>query len=277
MIKDIIVNVELKKSRDSVCDYAISVAKSFDAYLAGVAFGGFIDVPNYFMPELPPYVFDEVLNESNQLAVAALERFEAAAKRCALSMECRLDTESNSSPAGNFSAMARCFDLSILMQFDESSGLDNGLLIESTLFDSGRPIIIVPFVQKKGLVLERVICCWDGSNAAARAINDSLPFLKKAAATELFIVTNEKTEGVNGVQGSDMANHLARHGVKVEAAALPGADADVANVILSYAAERAANMIVIGGYGHSRLREFILGGATRGILSAMTVPVFMSH
>ncbi len=277
MIKDIIVNLELEKSRDSVCDYAISVAESFDAHLAGVAFGGFIDVPNYFMPGLPAYVFDDVLNESNQLAAAALERFEAAAKRRALSIECRLDIESNSSPAEKFSAMARRFDLSIVMQFDESNGPDNSLLIESALFDSGRPMIVVPFIQKESLVLERVICCWDGSSAAARAINDSLPLLKKATTTELFIVMNEKTEGVNGLRDFDMANHLARHGVKVEIITLPGADIDVANVILSHAADRAASMIVMGGYGHSRLREFILGGATRGILSTMTVPVFMSH
>jgi len=277
MIKDIIVNLELNKSRDSVGDYAISVAESFDAHLVGVAFGGILGVPNYFMPGLPPYVFDDALRESNQLASAALERFEAASKRNALSIECRLDTESNSSPAANFSEMARHFDLSIVMQSDESSDIDSSLLIESTLFDSGRPMVIVPFIQKEIMVLERVICCWDGSSAAARAINDSLPFLKKADVTELFTVASEKTEGANGLRGTDMANHLARHGVKVEMAALPGADMDVANVVLSHAADCGASMIVMGGYGHSRLREFVLGGATRGILSTMTVPVFMSR
>jgi len=277
MIKDIIVNLELNRSRDGVCDYAISVAESFNAHLVGAAFAGILSVPNYFMPGLPPYVFDEALRESNRLASEALERFESLAKRRGLSIECRLDAENNSSPAENFSAMARHFDLSIVMQSDESRDLDNGLLIESALFDSGRPMVIVPFIQKGGLDLKRVICCWDGSSAAARAINDSLPFLKKAAATELFIVTNEKTEGANGLCGVDMASHLARHQVKVEVAALPGADVDVANVILSHAADCGASMIVMGGYGHSRLREFVLGGATRGILSTMTVPVFMSH
>jgi nucleotide-binding universal stress UspA family protein len=275
MIKDIIVNIELERSRDGVYEYAISVAELFDAYLLGIAFGSLISIPNYFVPELPPHALDDMLQYSNRLAAAAVERFEASTKRSALSAECKLDKEINSSQAENFSTMARHFDLSIVMQSDEN--IDNGQLIESALFDSGRPMIVVPFIQRGGLTTERIICCWDGSSAAARAINDSLPILKKAAAVELFTVTNEKTDGKNGSRSTEMANHLARHGVRVELTALPGADTEVANVILSHAADRAAGMIVMGGYGHSRLREFVLGGATRGILSTMTVPVFMSH
>lgn len=277
MIKDIILHLEREKSRDSVRDYAISVAETFDAHLAGVAFGGIISIPSYIMPGLPPYIPEDWLKESNQLAAAAVERFEAAAKHSRLSVECKLDTECNSSPAGNFSAMARRFDLSIVMQSAENIGLDNNLIIESALFDSGRPVIVVPFIQKGGLMLDRILCCWDGSSAAARAINDSLPILKRTAEVELFIVTNEKTKRESEFGGADMANHLARHDVRVRVTALPGEDSDVANVILSYAADCTANMIVMGGYGHSRLREFVLGGATRGILSTMTVPVFISH
>ena len=174
MIKDIILNLETEKSRDSVCGYAISVAEAFDAHLAGVAFAGRGVVPSYFMPGVPPYVLDDVLRDSNQQAAAALERFEAAAKRSALSVECRLDTENGFSPAQSFSTMARRFDLSIIMQSDDTNGPANDLLIEAALFDSGRPMIVVPYIQKGGLEVERVVCCWDGSSAAARAINDSL-------------------------------------------------------------------------------------------------------
>lgn len=277
MIKDIILNLETEKSRDSVCGYAISVAEAFSAHLAGVAFAGRGVVPSYFMPGVPPYVLDDVLRDSNQQAAAALERFEAAAKRSALSVECRLDTENGFSPAQSFSTMARRFDLSIIMQSDDTNGPENDLLIEAALFDSGRPMIVVPYIQKGGLKVERIVCCWDGSSAAARAINDSLPILRRAALVELFIVTNEKTKGGNEFRGADMANHLARHDVKVEMTALPGADSDVANVILSHVADCGGDMLVMGGYGHSRLHEFILGGATRGILATMTVPVFISH
>ena len=151
------------------------------------------------------------------------------------------------------------------------------VLIEATLFESGRPVIVVPYIQKEGPNLGRIVCCWNGSRAAARAINDALPLLQKAPAAELLIVANEKTGSEREVRGVEIASHLARHGIKVEVEILPAADVDVANVILSRVADCSASMIVMGGYGHSRFREIILGGATRGVLTAMTVPVFISH
>jgi nucleotide-binding universal stress UspA family protein len=173
--------------------------------------------------------------------------------------------------------MARRYDLSVVMQSDNSNGVYNDVLIEATLFESGRPVIVVPYIQKEGMNLDRIVCCWDGSRAAARAINDALPLLQKARTVELLIVTNKKTGNERELRGVEIGSHLARHGIKVEVEILPAADIDVANVILSRVAECSASMIVMGGYGHSRVREFILGGATRGVLTTMTVPVFISH
>jgi nucleotide-binding universal stress UspA family protein len=273
VIKDIILYLERKKARDAVRDYAISIAEAFDSHLAGVAFVNGVGSANYLMPGIPADILENMLAESQKAASDAVGRFEAATKRSLLSAEPRLVTESEVPSFEVFSKIARCFDVSIVMQSDD--GNDNDLLIEETLFDSGRPIIVVPYVQKDLLKLDRVICCWDGSRAAARAVNDALPLLKKAATVELFVVTNDKTEGV--LPGADIGNHLTRHGFKVEVESTPAADIDVADAILSHVADRSADMIVMGGYGHSRLREFVLGGATRGILSTMTVPVFMSH
>jgi nucleotide-binding universal stress UspA family protein len=150
------------------------------------------------------------------------------------------------------------------------------LIIEATLFGSGRPILIVPYIQKAPLTLGRVMACWDGSRSAARAIADALPLLARAKAVEIFTVTGEAGKS-SEVEGADLAHHLARHGLKVEVERQVARDIDVASVILSHAADRSADLIVMGGYGHSRLREFVLGGATRGILASMTVPVLMSH
>ena len=176
-----------------------------------------------------------------------------------------------------FSEMARCFDLSIVMQSDDNNGINNSILIEAALFDSGRPLIVVPCTQKDRLKLDRVVCCWDGSRTAARAINDALPLLRKANAVEMFIVENEKTTNEQILRGAEIGRHLGRHDIKVEVKTVLAADTDVASAILSHVAEGSASLLVMGGYGHSRLREFVFGGATRGILSAMTVPVFMSH
>jgi len=144
------------------------------------------------------------------------------------------------------------------------------------LFDSGRPVIFVPYIQKSGLKLDRVMLCWDGSRAATRAINDAMPFLEKAKQVELVIVSS-KAGKANELTGADMGQHLARHGLKVEVKRITSPDIDVTSTILSYAADSSADMIVMGGYGHSRLREFILGGVTRGLLETMTVPTLMSH
>jgi len=118
--------------------------------------------------------------------------------------------------------------------------------------------------------------CWDSSRNAARAIADALPFLKRGKMIEIVMVASGggKTDELPGV---DLGEHLARHDLKVDVKRLVATDVDVANVILSHAADCGADFIVMGGYGHSRLREFVLGGATRGILESMTAPVLMAH
>ena len=277
MIKDVILNLERHKSRDCVRDYAITVARTFNAHLAGVAFADGANIPVFIVSGqmsigLPPNVIADILAENEEAARSAIQRFEAAVKGSLLSVEHRLVEV----PA-SFSEMARRYDLSVVMQSDNKNGVNHDILIEAALFESGRPVIVVPYIQKEGMNLDRIVCCWDGSRAAARAINDALPLLQKARAVELFIVANEKTGNGREIRGVAIGSHLARHGIKVEVVTLPAADIDVANVILSRVADCSASMIVMGGYGHSRFREFILGGATRGVLTTMTVPVFISH
>lgn len=149
------------------------------------------------------------------------------------------------------------------------------LVIEAALFDTGRPVLLVPYIQETGLVLDRVMVCWDGSRSAARAVGDALPFLARAKAVEVVVVGDRLKS--DEMPGADIAHHLARHGLAVELKRIIAADAEVASVLLSHAADSTANFMVMGGYGHSRLREFVLGGATRGVLSQMTVPTLMSH
>ena len=107
-------------------------------------------------------------------------------------------------------------------------------------------------------------------------MRDAMPLLKKAKDVEVVIVATGRAK-TDEVTGADLGQHLARHGLKVDVKRITSPDIDVASTILSYAADSSADMIVMGGYGHSRLREFVLGGATRGILESMTVPVLMSH
>jgi nucleotide-binding universal stress UspA family protein len=277
MIKDLIVNLEHKITRDPARDFAITIAETFDAHVAGVAFAYTPDFPGYATLEIRSEIVAQMIAESEKIALAAIDRFDAAARRSLVSAEHRLIKAIGAPAPLILATLARRFDLSVFMQ-SEPDGVDNDDMIETALFRSGRPVMVVPYIQKDGLKLDRVVCCWDGSPAAARAINDALPLLVKATTVELLIVVNEKTSNENNViRGVEIGTHLARHDVKVEVETVPAADIDVASAILSYVADDSATLIVMGGYGHARLREVMLGGVTRDMLKSMTVPVFMSH
>src|ERR1700704_3964388 len=277
MIKDIIVNLEHQVARDPARDCAISIAEVCDTHLAGVAFAYTPEFPGYVMMEIPPDIVAQMIAESEKSAMAAIERFDAAAKRSLISAEHRLLRTLGGEAPTILGPLARRFDLSVFIQ-SEPGRVDNDDMIETALFQSGRPLIVVPYIQKDGLELERVVCCWDGSRAAARAFNDALPLLTRANTVDLLIVLSEKTNSENKeVRGVEMAKHLARHDVKVQLERIPAPDIDVTSAILSYVADNSGTLIVMGGYGHSRLREIILGGVTREMLKSMTVPVFMSH
>ena len=277
MIKDIIVNLEHKIARDPARDFAISIAETFDTHVVGIAFGYAPGLPGYAMLEIPPDIMAQMIAESEKIALAAIERFEAAARRSLVSAEHRLLKSIGADAPLLLSTLARRFDLSVFMQ-SEPDGVDNDDMIETSLFESGRPLIVVPYIQKEGLNLDHMVCCWDGSRAAARAINDALPLLVKAMTVDLLIALNEKTNSAgNEIRGAEIAKHLARHDVKVQIVTVPAPDIDVTNAILSYVADVSGTLIVMGGYGHARLREVILGGVTRDMLKTMTVPVFMSH
>jgi nucleotide-binding universal stress UspA family protein len=125
---------------------------------------------------------------------------------------------------------------------------------------------------------KHVIVAWNVSREAARAANDALPFLVAADRVDVMCVNaSSAKEGDADLPGADLCLHLARHGVKAEAHSLAASDVDTGNLLLSRAADRGADLIVMGAYGHARWREVVLGGVTRELLGQMTVPVFMSH
>jgi nucleotide-binding universal stress UspA family protein len=137
-------------------------------------------------------------------------------------------------------------------------------------------VLVVPYIQRAGLTLDHVMLCWDGSRSAARAAGDAMPFIRRSNLVQIVVVGSEVAKS-DEIRGADIASHLARHGAKVELNRINTTETDVAGIILSQAADESADLLVMGGYGHSRVREFILGGVTRGILSSMTLPTLMSH
>lgn len=276
MIKDLVVNLAVGESRGDPGAYAVSVAEAFGAHVAAIAFAHDPVIPATLMGGVPADFIESQRAEAEAAASTAITRFEEAARRAGVSAESRLLAASIAEASDQFSRITRRFDLAVVGQAEPEKASPEELIAESALFGGGRPILIVPYIQKASLELGKVLVCWDGSRAAARAAGDALPFLSRADDIEVLIVAGERGKG-DEIPGADVGQHLARHGLKVDVKRIVAGDTDVANTILSYVADSAADLIVMGGYGHSRLREFILGGVTRGILEAMTVPTLMSH
>jgi nucleotide-binding universal stress UspA family protein len=274
MIKDIVVNLKVGAKANSASDYAISVTAALDAHLTGVVFLYAPIVPTsagYVPPEL------EVIGRHNQTAIeAARESFTTASTRAGIKAEPLTLSASLVSAGDQFGQIARRFDLAVVGQAEPETNPVYENIIEAALFDSGGPLIIVPYIQKAPLTLDHVMVCWDGGRAAARAIRDAMPFLRRAGGIEVVIVTNERGKQ-DQIERADIGAHLARHGLNVKVKRTPVGDVDVADMLLSHAADEGVDFIVMGGYGHSRLREFVLGGVTRSMLRTMTVPVLMSH
>jgi nucleotide-binding universal stress UspA family protein len=123
---------------------------------------------------------------------------------------------------------------------------------------------------------ERVLVAWNGTRESTRAVHDALPMLVRAHSVAVMEV-NPKPDETPRIAGADMATHLARHGVRAEVSSIVADEIDVGDAILSRGADLGADLVVMGAYGHSRLREFAFGGVTRHVFKHMTVPVLMSH
>ena len=277
MIKDLVVHLSCVGQPEAAGPFAISIAETFGAHVSGVAFSYEPVIPPTIMGSIPASLIEQQRVENDKAASDARAKFDAAAGRAGVSFDSRVLTASLPGSADRFGEIARRFDLSVVGQAEP--GLLAGaqeLVAETALFASGRPVVLVPYIQKTGLKLDRIMVCWDASRTAARAVADALPLLGRAKAIDVVMIASERPKS-DDIPGADIGLHLARHGLKVEVKRIVATDSDVASTILSHAADTSADFIVMGGYGHSRLREFVLGGATRGILSAMTVPVLMSH
>jgi nucleotide-binding universal stress UspA family protein len=278
MIKDVLINLTIGAKHDAALDYGVAVAAELDAHACAVAFAWEPVIPTSVMGGMVSVdIIEAQRTENEKAASAAVAAFDASAKRAGLSAETHVVTATVAGAADTFGRMGRRFDLSIACQADpDDTASVEDMIIEAALFQSGRPVIVVPYIHRGGLKLDRVMVCWDGGRTAARAIGDAMPLLERAKAVDVVMVTGEEGKW-DQVPGVDMGHHLARHRLKVDVKRIPPNEGDVEGTLLSYAADIGADMIVMGGYGHSRLREFILGGVTRGMLKSMTVPCLMSH
>jgi len=160
---------------------------------------------------------------------------------------------------------------------DEITGVERDF-VEQVVMAVGRPVIVLPAKGDARISLAEIVVGWDGGREAARAAFDALPLLKQAQKVRVVRIDPQKDPTLRGsVAGADLAETLARHGIKAEAQGYPTDGLDEGQALMRCAEDTGAGLIVMGAYGHSRLAEFIFGGATRFVLTRMTRPVLMSH
>ena len=280
MIRDILVHVDPSRDRRSpgiAADYALSLAAQHEAHVRGHMAGLWTAVAATTFADVPASLIDSEQREAEHQALQARMVFEEAARLAGVSCESHVITGDSAIVVDAFTMGARVSDLTVVAQDEpESSGL-RSLLIESTLFDSGRPVLIVPYVFRGAFAARRVLVAWDHSRAAARALHDALPLIRKAEFVQIVTVERGgRGRDETDVPSADVGAHLARHGLTVDIHRIPGEEVTVADALLSYAVDSDADLLVMGGYQHSRLREMLLGGTTRGGLQSATVPVLMS-
>ena len=211
----------------------------------------------------------EALSRSNGERLAAL--VDSEGKQLGVPLELgKLRAERRAGPA--LAKAARTFDCTFIAADPESP--DQALATEEILFQSGGPAIVFPAGAEPS-ALDTVAVAWDAGRASARALRDALPVLKRARRVVILSVTDDKE--IASDAGADAAAFLAAHGVTATTATIARGASSIGDALQNRAIEQGAGLLVMGAYGHSRLRDFVLGGATKSILAAPKLPVLMSH
>ncbi len=276
--KTILVHADKSRHAAERFQIAAQIALLSNAHLIGAAMTGlsaYTHRVSVVGAEASGLAFE--LDLLQKRAESALQEFEQRVQGIGVhSIEARLI---NDEAGDGMSKQARYCDLLVIGQTDpdEMSPAVLPDFPEYVVLHSGRPVLIVPYMGHFKSVGSKVLIAWDGSLEATRAVTSAIPLLQRASLVTVAVFNAASHRQTRGEQvGADIALYLARHNVRVEVAPQT-TDIDVGNALLSLAADSDADLIVMGGYGHSRLREILLGGVTRTVLKTMTVPVWMCH
>jgi nucleotide-binding universal stress UspA family protein len=277
MFRNILVHIPSERPVRPVIEVAIALTMARRSHLDAVAIGyesmGGVGMLVGSGGAAIAAVVGAEQERAQERADAAISVFEVEAKLAEIAYGIRSFAAIPAEAGEAIGALARLYDMTIVLQPDSSKSSYDNDIPEAVLFNSGGPMLIVPYIHKGPLDTHHVGIAWDGSRLAARALRDAMPFLMGAKAVTVIAVNEEAGEA----SSDQLAGNLARRGIAARVQRLAVERGDVQAAILSIAAESNMGLLVMGGYGHSRLHERILGGVTRGMFESMTVPVQMSH
>ena len=278
MLKNILVQIPSERLIRPVVDGAISLAVSYAAHLHAISVGyetTSVGLPVDVGGAAVAAVFEIERERALARANAAISVFEIEARNAGIAYNSLAMASVPADAAASVIALARLHDLTVVLQPEPEHQTFDNVMPQEILFESGGPVLFIPYTHKGPLEAKRIGIAWDGSRLAARALRDAAPFLTRAQA--ITIISVNEVQAPAEASAKVVSAHLARYGATVR---IQQMDADRANIqpsILSIAADDGLDLIVMGGYGHSRLQERILGGVTRGMIQSMTVPTLMSH
>lgn len=273
-IKTILVHVDDTDRGDQCLAVALKLADRYDAHLTGLAVKSPVYVPAFAAAQVPPDIYETMSKEQDKVVRAAEKRFDEKVRAYG-----RYDRSSWEAAEGDIATIvanrARYSDLTVVGQENPShdAGAYEGVP-DNVILGAGRPVLVVPYIGAPDSFPSSAMVAWNGTREAARAVGDALPLLKSVKTIQLM---SANPSAGDDVPGADIARYLSEHDLDVHTVRSISESVDVGDILLNEVSERGHDIVVMGGYGHHRFREMVLGGATRHILNHMTVPVLFSH
>lgn len=271
--KNILCALAPVSGKQAGIQFAVSMGEALGAHVTGCSYVLRPDVSGRGLPWFPEELVANLIAEGTKKAHLAVEEFRRVAKQTKVETTTEVLRANLDRSVTDFGEQARVHDVAVVTQSD--SGIEHlgDLFAEAALFYSGRPIIVVPRDHAKPFCVDRVLIAWDGSQQAAKAVAQAMPLLKQAAKVEILVIGDKQK--IERSHAPKIVTNLERHGLNVDLVCRD--DLDDANAIAREAKVWGADLLVMGGYGHSRAREIFFGGVTRFMMSETPLPVLMAN
>ncbi len=279
MIKDILLPLVSypKAAPDEVIRSAAGLARHLGATLSAIVLEIEVGPGLYFEGAEIGAFLDQENAKSRTNAQHLVQSFRSIAEGAGISYECSVEKSTMVDAGARLVEEARVKDLCVVPVHEGNDGDRD--IVERLVFAGGAPALVAPSGARKveRTSFDRIAIAWDSSRPAARAVADAMPLLQRAAKVRVFSVENEKKfESLR--TGVDLAKHLSRHGIDVEIDAIEKSrDQNIGQAFKSYISKHSIDLLVMGAYAHSRLREFVLGGATMSVLSDPPCWTLLAH
>jgi nucleotide-binding universal stress UspA family protein len=272
-LRDILIHVDSSQQSQRRVNAAINLAAAHHAHLVGLYVVSYPYIPSHIRAQISQEFTEQQQEAVRQAAVKAETDFTERVTRAGIKAEWRC---LEGDPVTVLARYSRYVDIAVVGQPDskESETESDAVMADKLILSVGRPVLVIPNVGEYPVIGERILVAWDASRHATRALHDAMAFMLSAKHVSVVTVNPKRVEKESS---ADICLHLARHGVKAEAAQISASDIDAGDALLARAADQGTDLFVMGAYGHARWREIVLGGVTRYMLEYMTMPVLLSH